>query len=293
MMNAYTLEAVEKHRDHLRVGPLNVEFPNGCVTAIVGVNGSGKSTMLSMMIGLAHPDQGNIYFGQQIVDADHDYEWKQRIGYLPEQPNSEDDYKTPDQLATVYAYWYKNWDWQIYQTLMAKYEIPPRTRLNKMSKGMRRKCELIMILSYRPDVLLLDEPSSGLDPVSWRYVMEDLQKFMDDGERTIIIATHIIDEVRRLADYIMFLHRGQLVQFVEKDELFDAWKEYWFNISEAVQLKGAPGIKDTIQDGVGVRIIVNDIPQFEVYLQEHDIQPVRVQTVPLDEIMVQSIKGVK
>ncbi|MGZ9585486.1 ATP-binding cassette domain-containing protein [Paenibacillus marinisediminis] len=285
-----SFEQIEKRRHNLHIGPLNLKVPAGCVTAIVGMNGSGKSSLVGMMLGTVHPDQGAIFIKDQRYDMSQDREWKQRLGYVAELPNGEDDDQTPEQLAKQYSYWYSTWDQQWYQKLIARYEIDSRTKLNKMSKGMRRKAEIILALSHRPEVLLLDEPTSGLDPISWRMMIEDLQQLLRDGKHTIIIATHVIEEVKRLADYILFLHRGKVLTLIEKDALFDAWKEYWLEGVMAEDLLGMPGLAAAVQERHLVRAVAYDAAVLEQHFQELNIMPTRTQAMPLDEVMYYRIR---
>lgn len=285
-----SFRGVKKQRHQLHIGPLNLDIPAGCVTAIVGMNGSGKSTMMGMMLGVVQPNTGQLLIEGKPYDDSGETAWKGRIGYLAELPNYEDDDQTPDQLAKQSAYWYPTWDGLLYQKLIARYEIDPWVKVNKMSKGMRRKAELVLALAHRPEVLLLDEPTSGLDPISWRMIIEDLQDLLRDGKHTIIIATHVIEEVKRLADYICFMHRGQLLTLVEKDELFDAWKEYWLEGVSAKDLEGAPGLAEAIQEYHVVRAIAHDAQQLENYFDEQQWTPIRRQAMSLDEVMYYRIR---
>lgn len=285
-----SFRGVEKQRHQLLIGPLDLDIPTGCVTAIVGMNGSGKSTMMGILLGIVKPDKGQLLIQGQPYDDVYDAAWKARIGYVAELPNFEDDDRTLDHMAKESAYWYPTWDGRWYQKLLARYEIDPWVKLNKMSKGMRRKAELVLALAHRPEVLLLDEPTSGLDPISWRMMIEDLQNLLRDGKHTIIIATHVIEEVKRLADYICFMHRGQLLTLVEKDELFDAWKEYWLEGVPVKDLAGAPGLAEVIQEHQVVRAIAYEAQQLEAYFHEQQWTPIRVQAMPLDEVMYYRIR---
>ena len=285
-----SLRQVMKRRHRLEIGPLNVEFPSGCVTAIVGMNGSGKSSMMAMLLGILHPDDGEIMVEGSPYDVSQDMSWKRRLGYVPELPSSEDDTQTMDQNASQLSYWYPTWDWIYYRKLIARYEVDPRTKLNKMSKGMRRKAELILALAHRPEILLLDEPTSGLDPISWRMMIEDLQHMLQDGKYTIIIATHVVEEVKRLADYILFLHQGKVLSMVEKDALFDAWKEYWLEGVSVEDLEGAPGLAAAVQERQVVRVIAHDAQKLEQFFLDHQLSPIRTQAMPLDEVMYYQIR---
>ena len=288
--NAISFHHVAKQRGELRVGPIDLELPSGCVTAIVGVNGSGKSTLINLLLGLIHPDQGEIRMDGKRYEPVNDVAWKQELGYVAELPNSEDDGLTAEKMAQFASYWYPNWNWQVYRKLTAKYQVPPSTKLSKMSKGMRRKLEIVLALSHQPKVLLLDEPSSGLDPIAWRSMIEDIQTVLDDGKHTVIIATHVIEEVKRLADYILFLHQGQVLRLVEKDQLFDDWKEYWINGVIAEDLLGAPGLADAGQERGMVRAVAYDARKLEAYLQDEGLEVVNTQALALDEVMIHMIR---
>ncbi|UHA75001.1 ABC transporter ATP-binding protein [Paenibacillus sp. 481] len=285
------LRNVEKSRDRLKIGPLSLNFPQGFVTAIVGENGSGKSTFMGMCMGLLHPEQGEIRLFDQRYCDEQDVHIKQRIGFVPELPNTDDDDLTAEKLSKFIAYWQPNWDWQLYQRLMAKYDVPPKTKLNKMSKGMRRKLDIILALSHHPELLLLDEPSSGLDPLAWRTMIEELQQFMDQGEkgRSIIIATHIIEEVKRLADYVLFMHKGRVLAFTEKDALFDSWKQFYVE-GDAQDFSEVPGLAEAIQERQMVRLVASDANRLEHFLHTHDIVPLRTQALELDDILLYMIR---
>ena len=287
--NVITLQDIVKTRENIKIGPLNIHIPQGCVTAIVGTNGSGKTTLLSMCMGFVHPEQGSITIFQEKVQPEYDAALKARIGFVGEHPNPDDSDLTADQLASFTAQWYPKWDWQFYQHYMAKYEIPPKQKLSKLSKGMRRKLDLIIAMSPQPELLLLDEPSSGLDPLSWRMMIEDMHRYLQDGQRSIVIATHIIEEVKRLADYILFMNKGQVLQMVEKDAMFDAWKEFLVD-GDAADYDRIPGLAKAIQERYGVRLIAKDAAQLEAFLQENDIPTLQTKGLELDDILAYLIE---
>src|SRR5690606_22798200 len=125
--------------------------------------------------------------------------------------------------ADFHRRWYSNWNEHVYKNCLNKFSIQDNIRFKSMSKGMRRKYDLTVALSHEPDILILDEPSSGLDPIAWRSMIDIINAYMDQGERTVLMATHIIDEVKRLADYIIFMVDGKLLGMYEKDELLQNW----------------------------------------------------------------------
>ncbi|NEZ40180.1 ABC transporter ATP-binding protein [Paenibacillus alvei] len=283
------MRQVVKKRDNFHIGPLNLSIPQGCVTAIVGTNGSGKTTILGMSMGLVQPDEGTVDVMQQKTVPELSTLMKARIGYVGESSDSEYDDLTPEQLVSFISQWYPLWDWQLYHQLMAKYELSPKQKLGKMSKGMRRKLDLIVAMCPQPELLLLDEPSSGFDPLSWRMMIDDLNKFLQDGKRTILIATHIVDEVKRLADYILIVHKGKILQFIEKDALFDAWKVFVVN-GEAADYEGAPGLMKAVSERFGARLIAYDANHLERFLQDEGIEVVQTHALELDDILAYMIE---
>ncbi|WP_197255974.1 ATP-binding cassette domain-containing protein [Paenibacillus dendritiformis] len=283
------LKDVVKRRERLQIGPLNIQLPQGCVTAIVGTNGAGKSTLMGMFMGFIKPDSGTVALFQETYQPEPDTSVKARIGYVAESPNSEEDDLTAEAAAAFSAYWYERWDWRLYHHLMARYDIPPKTKLKKLSKGMRRKLDLILAICPRPDLLLLDEPSSGFDPLSWRMMIDDLNSYLEEGRRSIVIATHIIEEVKRLADYVLFLHQGQVLLVIEKDALFDAWKEFWLE-GEAEDYAGVPGVVKAIQERHGVRLIASQADRVDAFLAENGIIPRQTAGIELDDILAYVIE---
>lgn len=287
--NVILFQDVVKTRENIQIGPLNIQIPQGCVTAIVGTNGSGKTTLLSMCMGFVHPDRGVISIFQEQIQSDRDAALKARIGFVGEHPNSDDNDWTADQLAAFTAQWYPKWDWQFYQHHVTKYGIPPKKKLHKLSKGIRRKLDLIIAMSPQPELLLLDEPSSGLDPLAWRMMIDDMHTYLQDGKRSVVIATHSIEEVKRLADYILFMYKGQVLQMVEKDAMFDAWKEFFID-GKADDYDRVPGLVKAIQERYGVRLISNNAEKLEAFLQKNEIPALQTKSMELDDILAYLIE---
>ncbi|GAV14952.1 ABC transporter ATP-binding protein [Paenibacillus sp. NAIST15-1] len=291
MDNQHVIEMkqVVKQRDNFRIGPLNICIPQGCVTAIIGTNGSGKTTMLGMCLGLVHPDEGKVTVLQEKTEPELSTLVKARIGFVAENSDSEEDDMTAEQVVSFVSQWYPSWDWQLYHQLMAKYELPPKQKLSKLSKGMRRKLDLIVAICPQPELLLLDEPSSGFDPLSWRMMINDLHSYLKDGKRTVLIATHIVDEVKRLADYILIMHKGKVLHFTEKDTLFDAWKVFVVD-GEAADYEGAPGLMKAMQERFGVRLIAHNATGLERFLHDEGIEVVQTHALELDDILAYMIE---
>ncbi|MGG4203857.1 ABC transporter ATP-binding protein [Paenibacillus jamilae] len=279
------MSEVYKTRGNREIGPINLTIEPGYVVALAGHNGSGKSTLIHLLTQLIHPDSGEIrWFGQAYPDG-MPADTRQWVGYVSEQPTREEDRLTAEAAAAFRALWYPGWDETRFQRLMERFQVPQHTKLSRMSKGERRKFELAAALAPHPRLLLLDEPSSGLDPFAWKIMLEELRGCMENGKTTVIIATHIIDEIKRLADYIVLMHDGRLLGKLEKDHLLENSKEMWFEGTpeEASEL---PGVVETESEGGLQRIVTLAAGETSAILEQAGIRPIRVRRLELDDILV-------
>lgn len=287
---AIELRDVCKKRRQKTIGPLNLSVPQGYITALVGQNGSGKSTLLHMLLQLSFPGEGEVrWFGETYRDG-LPLPLRQQMAYVPEVSQSEENLWTAAEAAEFRRHWYPSWDHGYFEELTRKFEVPPNARLGKMSKGERRKFELAAALAVKPRLLLLDEPSSGLDPFAWKIMIDALQTYMEEHEATIIISTHIVEEVRRLADYIVLMHQGQLLGMTEKDSLFGSWSEIW------VQIEGEQELQELaaeLPQALELKLETPGVASFltqQIYLYEkriHDlgVKVLKSRSLELDEIL--------
>lgn len=276
---------VKKKRRNKMIGPLNLSIPQGYVVVMVGENGSGKSTLMNMLMQTVIPDEGDITWFGQSYPKGIPPEIKQQIGYVSEKSNIEEDHITAEEAAKFRSYWYPNWDDNLFQRLMKTFNIPPNTKLSKMSKGERRKFEITVALAPRPKLLLLDEPSSGLDPFAWKRMIDELHDYMKQGDTTMLLSTHIVDEIKKLADFIILVHHGRILGMVEKDSLMDNWKEVWVR-SDSTIVNDLPGIVQFQQESTELlRMITTECKQLENLLHASGIQLMKTRGLELDEIL--------
>ncbi|QSF45469.1 ABC transporter ATP-binding protein [Paenibacillus tianjinensis] len=290
VQQAIELRNVSKKRRNRMIGPLNLNLPQGYITALVGQNGSGKSTLLHMLMQLSFPEEGEIRWFEETHGKGMPLSLRQTIAYVPENSQSEENLWTAEEAAEFRRQWYPAWDQQYFEELLGRFEVPQGARLGKMSKGERRKFEIAAALAARPKLLLLDEPSSGLDPFAWKILIEALRKYMDESNATVLICTHIIEEVRRLADYIVLMHHGQLLGMAEKDSLFGSWNEVWVNAADEEELQHlAAELPDALnftwgQSGM-VSFITQKFHQNEKRIQQLGVKVIKSRALELDEIL--------
>ncbi|ANY65501.1 ABC transporter [Paenibacillus sp. BIHB 4019] len=285
---AIRIQEVELRRERFQLGPLSLEVPKGCVTAIVGPNGSGKSSTFRMLLNLIKPDKGELsLLGHSIADQ-KDTGWKNKIGYVPELFGSHENKLRASDKTDFVRKWYPNWDINLYREILRMFEVDDSIKLGKMSKGTRRKYEFALVLAHHPELLLLDEPSSGFDPLAWRSMMSFLHNYMNDGQRTILMASHIVDEVKRLADYIVFMAQGRILGMYEKDELLSSWHMFYVSGSELVgkDVKSIPG-KCMVEDAGGgnLRIVTRQAMETERWCEREHIAIMGRKALDLDDIL--------
>ena len=286
-----TMQGVYKSRKGKTIGPIHLELLEGYIYALVGPNGSGKSTLLSMLQKVVLPEAGHIlWFGEQYDKEELPTAIREKIGSVTEYSSPEEDRLTVEEAAAFRAFWYPNWDMALFEELLTKFDVPKGNRLKKMSKGERRKFEIAAALAVRPKLLILDEPSSGLDPFSWKQMITELQLYMQQGDTTIIIATHIVDEIKKLADYIILMYKGQTLGMVEKDLLLDSWREIWYEGD--VKPDHLPGAVEWSEESGRIRRIVTTRAEALIeVLGEAGVIPLRARVLELDEVLMYWIQG--
>lgn len=263
---------IKQYRDNFRLGPLDLEVEQGYVVAVIGPNGSGKSTLFHLLMNTVRPDEGDIALFGATYPRD-EVALKRRIGFVPDTSHFTELGKTADDAVSFISHWYPSWDRRKYADLMRKFELDPKARFDEFSLGMQRRMALVIALSHHPDLLLMDEPSSGLDPAAWRTMLEEVSEWMRQEGKTTVIATHNMEEVRRLADFVLFLNRGQVLGFFEKDALIDEWKIFW--------VEGEEGPS---------RLVTRTAQATEEALRGQGIPILRKQSMELDEIFHELVR---
>ncbi|MGH3089334.1 MAG: ABC transporter ATP-binding protein [Rubrobacteraceae bacterium] len=274
-----SLKDVRKSYGDFELGPVNLEVEPGFVVAVVGPNGSGKSTLFRMLMNLARPDEGSLALFDSAYPND-EVEIKQKIGYVPERSVGHDE-MSAKALGEFVAHWYPTWEQKTYDELLSRSEIEENKKFGKLSKGMQRRLAFALAAATGAELLLLDEPTDGVDPFARREMLEDISEFMHGGERTVVFATHVMEEVRRIADYVAFLVDGDFLGFYEKDALLEQWKVLWV---EREPDGDVPGVVE-VERGNPVRLVTDSPEETEDALAKENVRVVRSGTLDLEEIL--------
>lgn len=280
-----SVEGVEKSYGNFTLGPVNLEVEPGYVVAVVGPNGSGKSTLFRMLMNLSHPDDGTIsLFGGGYPEDE--VEIKRRIGYVPETAVGHDEMNAKS-LGRFVSHWYPAWDQKLYDDLLNRSEIESGKKFRNLSKGMQRRLSFALAAATRADLLLLDEPTDGVDPFARREMLEEIAIHVQDGEKTVLLATHVMEEVRRIADYVAFLVDGDFLGLFEKDALLEQWKTFWLDRAPDA---GTAGIVD-VEAGNPARVVSDSPAETESALARQGVRVVRSGALDLEEILSHLMRG--
>lgn len=221
-MNEYAVEikGLEKGFDQFNLGPLDLKIPKGTIVGYIGQNGAGKSTTIKLILGLLKPDNGDIKLLGQSVKNNSSL--KDDIGivfddlFLPEELKLSDIERFCNRA-------YKNWDKSQFASYCANFNLPKNQIIKNYSRGMKMKLSIAIAMSHKAKLLLLDEATSGLDPVVREEILDILLDFMQDEDHTILISSHILSDLEKIADYIAFIDKGRLLFVESKDDLKDKY----------------------------------------------------------------------
>ena len=215
-MNAIEIKNLTKHYRGFSLENLNLTLPSGCIMGLVGENGAGKSTTIRLLLGMSRPDCGEItVFGQKLTPA-----LKEQIGVVLDEPGYP-GCMTADQIGNMLRGIFRGWEQKTYDNYLHKLRIPDNKPFKDFSKGMKMKLCLAAALSHGAKLRILDEATSGLDPVVRDELLDVFNDFTRDEGNSVLISSHIVSDLEKLCDYIAFLHRGRLMLCREKDELLN------------------------------------------------------------------------
>lgn len=221
-MNAIEIKGLEKRYDGFQLGSFDLTLPSGCIMGLVGENGAGKSTSIKLIMNAIGRDAGEI----SVLGVDNRSAGfrnvKEDIGvvldeaYFPEVMSARN-------VGKVMALTYKNWDAAAFEGYLKKFSLAPDKIFKDYSRGMRMKLAIAAALSHGAKLLILDEATSGLDPMARDELLDIFNDFTRDENCSILLSSHIVSDLEKICDYIAFLHKGRLVLCEEKDRLLEEY----------------------------------------------------------------------
>jgi ABC-2 type transport system ATP-binding protein len=217
-MNALEIKSLNKSYPGFALDNLNLTLPQGCILGLIGENGAGKSTTIKLILDLIRPDSGAI----TILGKEHTRLSREDIGVVLDEVGIP-ECLTASQVGKVMKNLFKNWDSHRFEELLTQFSIPNGKIFKEFSRGMKMKLGIAVAMSHGAKLLILDEATSGLDPVVRDEVVTMLSEFTREEGHSILISSHIVSDLEKLCDYIAFLHKGKLLLYEEKDVLLSRY----------------------------------------------------------------------
>jgi ABC-2 type transport system ATP-binding protein len=273
------------------VADLSLEVPRGAVLGLLGQNGAGKSTTIKTLLNLHRPTSGRLaVLGLDSVRQS--IELRRRVGYLPEEP-SYYKWMTVDEAVRFNAAFFPQWDKALADDLLKKLELPRDRRLRELSRGMQAKVGLVIALAPRPEVLILDDPTSGLDAVVRREFLEAMIANVQAEGGTVLFSTHLLHEMERVADEVAILHHGRLLLRDSLENLKAATKKlrvvYPDRVPERIEL---PGLLRVVRNTHQALITVGGYDgRVAEQLRAAGAESVEALDLSLEEIFVEAVQG--
>ncbi|HHW93649.1 MAG TPA: ABC transporter ATP-binding protein [Clostridiaceae bacterium] len=280
MQNAIELRGLKKRLGNFVLGPIDLTVPRGCIVGYIGENGAGKSTTIKLLLHLMFPDEGEIrLLGKDVQEFTP--QMKKDIAYVFDDLYLPED-MTLNNVQNFHRKLYgQAWQDKTFADLVARFNLPDSKSIKHFSRGMKMQLGLALALSHGARLLLLDEATSGLDPVIRDDVLDILLDYIQNENHTVFVSSHILSDLEKVADYIAFIHKGQLLFMETKDDLMNQYGIASLSEEQLEELDDMAIVgKRPHQFGVEVMLKRELVPSdFEL------------EKVSIEDIMVYMIKG--
>lgn len=290
MQNAIEFNQVCKRYPDFYLDQLDLKLPAGQVMGLVGVNGAGKSTALRLTMGLIQPDSGSVsVLGYRLPE--HQVLAKENIGYAAEDMRLYRNENLRWHMQFIQSI-FPSWDPLYAEHLLKKFDMNAEIKTGGYSHGQRVKASLILLLARRPKLVILDEPTTGLDPVSRYEVLGELAEILRDENRSVLFSSHSTQDVEQLSDSITFLHKGKTLACQDKETYIGNWRRILCSGTFVGELD-IPGIAEIKSNGSLHEIKIRDFDEAIVgRLDALGLVVSQVERMTLEQIFIASVREV-
>ncbi len=260
MEYAMKLEHLTKDFGSFRLEDVSFAIPGGTILGLIGENGAGKSTAIKCLLGILHPTSGQV----ELLEG----EGLSAVGYVPDECPFSDQLKV-EQVGKSCAGMFPGWEDELFAHYLQKFELPKGKKVKELSRGMKMKLSIAVALSHRPKLLVLDEATSGLDPVVRDEILDEFLAFIRDEDHAILISSHITSDLEKICDYVVYLHRGRVTISGAKDELLETYGKLACSGADLAKVdpslivgkrEGEYGCQALIKDRAAFRKAYPDLP---------------------------------
>ena len=285
MENILELQQVSKtfSKSNFTLDNVSFSLPYGAILGFVGENGAGKTTTIGCILNTITKDGGTVkLFGKEMQDSDTDI--REKIGVVYDGDNFPGHWSA-EQLSKVMKGFYTNWDDELFHKYLEEFQLPPKQRIKHYSRGMTMKLAIAAALSHHPQLLILDEATSGLDPIMRDEMLDVFLDFVQEEDHSILLSSHITSDLEKVADYITFIHNGRLIMTASKNDLVYNYAVMRCKESQFLALSRSDMIAYRKRD-FQIDVLVSDGKE-----AQRKYKDVVVDHVSLDEIMLLLVKG--
>lgn len=283
VMNALEIKNISKTYKNFKLDDISFILPCGHIMGLIGENGAGKSTIINCILDIIEKDSGSISVLGQKNDKNN-VSLKENIGVVLDASDVYDNY-TVKQVENIMKDVYKQWNHEVYDYYIQKFALPLNKIIKDFSRGMKMKMAITIALSYQPKLLILDEATSGLDPIMRDEILDVFMEFVQDENHAILLSSHISSDLEKIADYITFIHEGKLILSTSKDELIYEYGLMKCRNDEFDKIEKEDIIRYRIKT-YEVEILVKDREKMAKKYPNCIVDPTK-----LDDIMMLYVKG--
>jgi len=281
---------VSKRYPHFSLDNIDLALPTGSIMGFVGANGAGKSTTIRILMGLVHQDTGAVeVLGHPMPDDQAAA--KRDIGFVSEDMRLYEAATLAWHMKFIQSI-FPRWDQRYADNLLRRFDLKPQQKIKGLSHGQRVKAALLLALARRPRLLVLDEPTTGLDPVARHEVLAELMAVLTDEDRTIFFSSQNTLDVEQISDQITFIDRGRIIDSANKEIFLDRWRRLRLMLPPDRPLPRLPGV---VEIGGSTRLPVLTINQFDPAMvalcQDAGAAVQSIDAMTLEEIFIANVQS--
>lgn len=286
--NAIQLRGVGKRYAHFNLADIDLTLEAGQIMGFIGPNGAGKSTTIRIIMGLVAPDHGEVAVLGHAMPSDP-VAAKRDIGFMSEDMRLYPRATLAWHMGFIRSI-YPGWDDAYANTLLKRFDLRAEQRIKGLSHGQRVKAGLLLVLARRPRLLVLDEPTTGLDPVARTEILKELMDVALDEDRSILFSSHNTKDVEQLSDQITFIDRGRILQSRDRETFLDRWRRVRFEAPPDFEMPALPAIVETSRDGRLANLTTNSYsPEVAERLSASGAVIQSIDAMTLEEIFVAEV----
>ena len=283
--NILEVRNLNKNYKGFKLKDINLTLPKGMIMGLIGENGAGKTTTIKSILNLTKVDSGEVkIFGLNIKEDEKKI--KEDIGVVLDD-SFFSEHLTAEDINQIMKNIYENWDEKLFFKYLVDFKLPLKQEFKEFSSGMKMKLKIAIALSHYPKLLVLDEPTSGLDPVARSEILDIFQDFIQNGENSILVSSHITSDLEHIADYITFISDGRILLSKTRDELLDEYGIVHCTEEEFKKIDKKDYLRYK-KNKYAYDVLIEDKKEFK---KRYELKVIDKPT--LDDIMVIYIKGVK